>query len=451
MYLHGSLPMLYLKTATPIILIMMVNGLFALVDAWFLGEFVSAEALTAVTMMFSPYMVLVAFSTLVSNGFSSVVARKLGAREFGQAQNAFMGAQMLALIMCLVLIGLFLLFHEAMIGKLTNYSAPLSADGYTYISLLIFGSPMMFLISINVDGLRAEGRLPFMTLVTVTSALLNIPFNYLLIVEMDMGVAGSAYGTLLSMVFTLGLVVTYRLRGKAVIPFGISGHGRIWRHWGEMLALGLPFSLTYIGVSLIAFSVLHNIAVWAEPNMYDATAGAYGIATRLMTFMYLPLLGLSFAFQSILGNNYGAQLYQRSSQSFRMAIFIALVYCVIMQALFQLAPGWLGGIFVDDQAIIDEIARTLPIMSILMVLFGPQLMATTYFQAVGDAPRALILSVTRTYLLALPLIFGMPYLMGEPGIWYANPVTEALMALLTLLVFWKYRRKRDDIILQAAD
>ena len=68
-YLTGSLPVLFIKTAAPIIIVMGVNGLFTLVDAYFLGEFVGADALTAVTLMFPLYMLLVALSTLVSSGF----------------------------------------------------------------------------------------------------------------------------------------------------------------------------------------------------------------------------------------------------------------------------------------------------------------------------------------------------------------------------------------------
>jgi len=79
MFLSGSLPILFIKTAAPIILIMMVNGIHTLIDAYFLGEYVGADALTAVTLMFPAFMLMVALSTLVSNGYSSVLARLLGA------------------------------------------------------------------------------------------------------------------------------------------------------------------------------------------------------------------------------------------------------------------------------------------------------------------------------------------------------------------------------------
>jgi Na+-driven multidrug efflux pump len=85
-YLEGPLPALFARTATPIIVVMGVNGLFTVVDAYFLGAYVGADALTAVTLMFPLYMLLVALSTLVSNGFASVFARL--DRQCGDRQMA---------------------------------------------------------------------------------------------------------------------------------------------------------------------------------------------------------------------------------------------------------------------------------------------------------------------------------------------------------------------------
>lgn len=95
-FLSGSLAKLFVKTATPIILIMAANGLFTLVDAYYLGEYVGADALTAVTLMFPVYMLLVAVSTLVSSGYSSVFARLLGAKSNDEAGHALSGALVLS-------------------------------------------------------------------------------------------------------------------------------------------------------------------------------------------------------------------------------------------------------------------------------------------------------------------------------------------------------------------
>lgn len=432
-YLSGSLPMLFAKTATPIITVMAVNGLFTLVDAYFLGAYVGSEALTAVTLMFPLYMLLVALSTLVSSGFSSVFARLLGANDGQEARMVFGQAIQLSLIVCSILMVLFWLGGETLALAIANGSESLAALGYTYISILIFCSPLVFILAINVDALRCEGLLSAMAAITLMSALLNIAFDYLFIVEFGWGVSGSAYGTVLAQVCSMLAIFIYRMKlsSQNYAPFSHAKLGR--SHWGELLALGAPSSLGYIGISLSAGLTLYCLQLWAEQT-YEATAGAFGILTRLMTFTFLPLLGLSMAFQTIVGNNYGAKNWLRSNGAVKLALVIAFVYCATIETLFILTRSKIGFVFVDDIAIASELSRIMPYAVLLMFVFGPLMMIGTYFQAIGDASRAAILGLSRTYLFALPLTFSMPFWFGELGIWYAGIVAELLVLSLTIMV-----------------
>lgn len=438
-YLEGPLPALFAKTAAPIIVVMGVNGLFTVVDAYFLGAYVGADALTAVTLMFPLYMLLVALSTLVSNGFASVFARLIGGGDRHMAGTVFAQAVQLALVVCAVLIALFLISGDALSLMAANGDTALAGMGYTYISILILCSPLVFMLSISIAALRSEGLLTAMAAITLMSALLNIAFDYLLIVEFGAGVSGSAWGTVLAQACAMSAVLVHRSRsGRDSGPrHGLLGAG--WNHWGELLALGAPSSLGYIGLSLSAGLTLYCLQLWAGET-YAATAGAFGIITRLITFSFLPLLGLSMAFQTIAGNNYGAKLAARSDSSIVLAMVLAVVYCGSVELTFLITRADIGFIFVDDNVIAGEIARILPYTVITMIVFGPMMMIGSYFQAIGDAPRAALLGLSRTYLFALPLTFLLPFRFGEPGIWYAGVVAE-LLVLATTVVVLAHRRK----------
>ncbi len=441
-YLSGSLPALFAKTATPIIVVMGVNGLFTLVDAYFLGAYVGADALTAVTLMFPLYMMLVALSTLVSSGFSSVFARLLGAGNMDHAERVFGQAIQLSLVACATLISLFSIGGEKLTLAAANQSPILANMGYTYISILIFCSPLVFILAINIDALRCRGMLPAMAAITMMSALLNIVFDYLFIVEFDWGVAGSAYGTVLAQACSMFAIIAYRTRtGGALqrlrLSFGCN-------HWGELLALGAPSSLGYIGISLSAGLTLFCLQMWAGGN-YEAIAGAFGIITRLLTFSFLPLLGLSMAFQTIVGNNYGARKLVRSNSTLKLAIAMALIYCTIVEISFIVTRTEIAFVFVNDAAIARELGRIMPFAVLLMFVFGPLMMIGTYFQAIGDAGRAALLGLARTYLFALPLTFLMPFWFGEPGIWYAGVVAEMLVLGLTIVVLRRRRHSEGKV------
>ncbi|MFA0811836.1 MATE family efflux transporter [Microbulbifer epialgicus] len=440
-FVSGALLPVFFKTAAPIILIMLVNGSFTLLDAYFLGEYVGAEALAAVTLTFPMFMLLIALSSLISSGYSSVQARLLGAGEKDKARQAFSQAVTLALAVCAVLMLLFVAGGKPLTLLVANGSEDLAEMGYTYLSILIFLSPIQFIGSVNSDTLRCEGQLSLMAMVSLSSVMLNIVFNYIFIAHLEMGVAGSAYGTALAQAIALMIVAGYRYYGRStVIDTQIIRLSHKRDFWPEYLSLGLPSSLSYIGISLTSIAVIFSIQTWGGDN-YDATVGAYGITTRIMTFIFLPLLGLSQAFQTLIGNNVGAKSWSRADSSINIALTIAFAYCLALQLGVLILKGSLGALFVNDQQIIEEVARILPMMTLVYFLAGPLMMISTFFQAIGDAKRAAILGLTKTYIFVLPLILVLPLIFGEVGIWYAGPVAEVMLLTLTVIIL--YQRGRN--------
>ncbi|WP_169543768.1 MATE family efflux transporter [Sneathiella aquimaris] len=436
MYLSTPLAKLFVKTALPIILIMFTNGLYTVVDGWFVGRFVGAEALSAVTMVFPLYMIVIALGTLVSSGFSSVLARMLGAGEYDRGAHAMSSALILSTFVCAFLMVLYELFGSDLIVAIANGSPSLAGMGDLYISLTIFLSPVFFLIAMLSDSFRCQGKLGLMTLITVLSVLFNMFFNYLLIVEFNMGVAGSAYGTALAQTAASVIALGYMYSNEGVLRFKLSRFTDLFRHWFDYIALGAPTSLSYIGVSAMSASIIYQIQIW-NADTYETTVAAYGIVTRLLTFGYMPLLGLTLAQQAIIGNNFGARNWDRVVNSLKITIVTSLLYCAALQVIFITLAGPISSIFVDDPRVIAETARILPPQILLYLLFGPLLMLPSFFQSIGDAKRAGILGLTKIYVFGIPFILFLPTLIGEMGIWYAGVVTEVAAFSLSALVLWQ--------------
>lgn len=107
MFLQGSLSSLFLRTAAPIVLIMTINGLYVIADAYFLGLYAGSEALSAVTLIFPGMMMLYAMQTLVSNGMASILARELGGGRRAEATKTFSGAHVLATIVVAVMMAFY--------------------------------------------------------------------------------------------------------------------------------------------------------------------------------------------------------------------------------------------------------------------------------------------------------------------------------------------------------
>lgn len=438
-FTDGPLGTIYLKTALPIIFVMGMNGLLSVADALFLGIYVGPDALAAVTLIFPIYMLIVALSTLVANGMSSLLARSLGAGDIHGARATFAGAHGLAIGLGAILIGLFVLWGEPAALLAAGGSETLAQLGLVYLRITIFFSPLLFVLSVNSDALRNEGRVGFMAAMSLLVSIANIGFNYVLIAVLELGVAGSAYGTAAAQALAFAIILVFRMFGETSLrPATLLSHS-LRGKWGRILALGAPQSLNFLGLALGSAAIITALQWVGRPGFAD-TITAYGIITRVITFAFLPLLGLSFAMQTITGNNYGAELWQRSDASLRMALWVACVYCVMVQIIVMILPQKIAAAFVDDAAVIAEVARILPVMTCVFFLLGPLMMVATYFQAIGSAGKAALLGLTKPYAFAIPLTFLLPVWFGEIGIWFAGPLAEVMMLGLTVLVLWRAAR-----------
>lgn len=430
MFLHGSLSRLFARTAAPIILIMTINGLYVVADAYFLGIYAGADALSAVTLIFPMMMMLYAMQTLVSNGMASILARELGAGRRAEAGHTFTDAHVLAVGVVAVLYALYWSFGRMLIDLGASGAPAVAANAELFMTVTISFAPIAFFLSLNIDALRCEGRLGFMTLVTISATLLNIVFNWLFMGVFHWGVTGSAFGSVLAQATCLAATLTFRWRNAGALKLGRPGPVKEWR---QMLALGAPTSLGLLGISLNSAAVIANIRLW-QPEHYVATIAAYGIVTRVLTFAYLPLMGVNIAFQTICGNNYGAGLMSRTNGSLKLALSVSFLYCGLVQIICVFFSAHFGAGFADDPMIISETARILPWTTVVYAVCGLPVVLSGYFQSIGDAPKAGIFGLSRTYLFSIPLVFILPHIFGEQGIWMGAPMADISMVGLIAIV-----------------
>ncbi|MCJ8051756.1 MATE family efflux transporter [Shinella curvata] len=434
-FLTAPLGALFAKTASPVVFVMSMNGLLTVVDAVMLGLYAGPEAVAAVTAVFPVFMLLVALATLVGSGMASLLARWLGAADLPAAREIFRAAHYMALGIGAAFILAFLVCGSALVGAIANGSQSLETLAYSYISIVVFFSPIQLLLAVNVDALRCEGRVGLMALASVVISLANLVFNYVLIVHFDMGVAGSALGTVLAQMLALGFLFVFRTMGRTNLRLAdiVSPPTRLSGAMREILALGAPQSLGFIGLALVSATVIAALQASAG-SAYEPLVTAYGIVTRILTFTYLPLLGMSQAVQAILGQNRGAGLTRRADATLRLGLSVVFVYCLAIQASLIAFPDAIGAMFVDDRVVIDAIARIMPVMTALYVVSGPLMVIAGYFQAIGDAKRAAVLSLAKPYLFTMPLVLVLTMAFGERGLWFAMPTADALLLVLTAIV-----------------
>lgn len=439
-FLEKPLVALYLRTALPIIMLLAVQGSIAVADAWFLGRFVGAEALAAVTLIFPFYMAVVGLSSLVSAGASSLMARHLGAGRWDRAREVFVGAHGLSLALCLGLLVLFSLFGNAAVRLAAERDVSLAELAMPYLQITVLSAPLTFLLALNSRALQNQGRIRFMTGMSLLVSAANIGFNHAFIVGMELGVAGSALGTAAAQAAGLGIIYARGFyRGRTLSPSDVFT-GRPFAAWRSILALGASHGLGLLSVSVASFSII-KVLQGLTVDAFADTVSAYGIVTRVQTFAFLPLMGLRQAMQSITGNNHGAALAPRVNASLRIAFIAALAYGAAIQLGLLLFAKRLGFLFIADPSVVAALTGILPLVFLTFVLSGPLMIVSAHFQAIGKARMSILLGLSKPYLFVIPMIYLLPSALGEMGLWLAWAVGDALLLVLTGIVLLRHARE----------
>lgn len=441
-FLAAPVGRLVLANALPMMLVMMMGALLNVIDAVFLGHFVGPVALAAVTIVFPAVMVLTALAALVGGGMASLFARSLGAGDREQAGAIFSSAHGLCLALGAVTLATVFGADRLLDGQShrLDEAAGLARD---YLLILVLGAPVQFLVALHADAARSEGRAGAMALLSVCVTVANMALNYLLIVMLGLGVAGSAWGTVSAQLVGLLILLALRRRDGGMLPLHTLAMHRWTGRWREILALGLPLSLSFFGMALVAGLVVAAIG-WEHAPRESQTIAAYGIVTRILGFAFMPQMALALATQVVVATNAGAGLRARVRAALSTALLLALGYCGLLETLLITWSGTLGFAFVDDVSLVVRVGTIIRPMIALYVLSGPVLSLAMYFQALGSPGKSAALMLLKPYVLMPVLIMGLASLSSEDAMWLAFPFADAVVASLSaglLLREWNSPRE----------
>ncbi|MFD2654226.1 MATE family efflux transporter [Brucella rhizosphaerae] len=440
-FLYDSPGRVFIANVLPMLLIMIMNGLLSIVDAIFLGHFIGASAMAAVSLVFPAVMLTIAMSTLVSGGMSSQLARHLGGGRIVEAEATFARAHGLAIIIALILMAIFFLVGRTLINDMADGDTRLSEMAYLFLLITILALPVQFILGLHADAWRNEGRASLIAFMSVGVTLANIALNYILIAQFELGIAGSALGTAVAQALGLAMLLGFRQFGRGAISLDALRRNSWMGGWGRIAALGAPLSLSFIGIALSAAFVISALR-FSEGADYGVHVAAYGIVMRIFGFTFLPLMAVALAMQSIVGNNVGAGFYKRSDTVLCIALITVFIYCLIIEILILSVGNFIGSVFVDDPVVIHAVDQIIQPMSYVYLFTGPVLVFALYFQAIGRPVRAALLTLTKPFLLIPAFVTTLTMFWSEKAIWLAFPLADSVIALIAIMVLIMVSKKR---------
>ena len=438
----ASIRSLLFKYAMPGIIAMTAMSLYNMVDSIFIGHGVGALALSGLTVA-KPFMdICAAFGTLVGVGASSLVAIKLGEKDYRSANDILANVIILNVILGAIIMVVGLFWLDPILYAFGASEATI-VYAREYMEIILLGNILTHIYYGLNSMLRSVGHPRISMYATILAVSLNVILDPIFIFVLDMGVRGAALATILSQLVSVIVELIIFLNPKEVIHF----HRGIWRLRRDitMRALGIgtaPF-LMHMAACFVVI-VLNNQLLRYGGDMEIAT---FGITNRFIFFFVMIVMGIQQGMQPIVGYNYGAQLYQRMLRAFKLAVYCAT--CV-MSFLFLFGEIWPEGfirLFTHDEVLIAQSITPARIMLAVMFAIGFPMITGNFYTSIGMAPKAIFLSLTRQVLFLIPLIIGLPLLFESLGIapiwgvWWSWPISDSLSVIIAMIVFNRDMRK----------
>ncbi len=432
--LNAPLVRLFPKLALPIALGLLVHGLYSFVDAIFVARFIGTVEFGGVSAAFPVYMLLIALNSAIGSGMASLVARQLGANDRAGAHQTFNTTLLFAAVFGAAL-GALLWFGQSQLFEWMALPEALRTSAREYLTPITAVAAISFVSGVLSDGLRAMGEMPRVMRLMLFSALLNIALDALFIVVFGWGVPGVAWATVVTIVVTL-LYATF-LFHRRTYPAQPDRTAMRW-HWPtvrQVVVLGAPVVLSHTGYA-VGIAAINIATTHAAPAAdADLWISANGVIQRVFMLLFLPVMGMMIALQTLAGYNYGAGQHQRVRQALTVALGYSALYTVPIALVMVISPHTVFAIFGDDAALMQTSEIIARVVYLSFPLIGVILMVPALMQATGHALVAVALYATHTWLIMLPVLTTFTLSYQLPGVRWALPVTDTLSVLVMVLTY----------------
>jgi putative MATE family efflux protein len=396
------------------------------VDTIFVGNWIGSIAIAAINVVLPVSFFIAALGMAIGIGGSSIISRALGANNKERALKTFGNQITITLLLTTAMVVFGLVFINEIIPAFGG-KGDIFEPAKIYYRIVLYGVPLLALCMMGNNVIRAEGKPKFAMIAMIIPSVGNLLLDYILINLLDMGMAGAAWATTISYGLCFLYVLWFFLSDKSELKISLPHFGLDLPILKEMSALGFV-TLARQAVVSVTYLLMNNILFNIGG---EASVAAYGIIGRMLMFALFPVLGVTQGFLPIAGFNYGAHKFPRVRESINKAILYAGGLGLFIFALIMIFPEEIVSVFTKDADILSETPHYMRWVFAATPIIAIQLIGSAYFQAIGKAVPALLLTLTRQGFFFIPLIFILPHYFGELGVWISFPAADVLSTIVT--------------------
>ncbi len=427
---------LMLKFFIPAFIGVFVNALYNIVDRIFIGQGVGSMALSGISVIFPVMLIVMGFGMLIGIGAGVLVSINMGKRDMDKAEKV-LGSSFL--LMLLVSVVITIIGFSVKGPMLRSFGATAETIQYAndYLDIILAGVVFQVVgFSLN-NIIRAEGNARIAMYSMLISAGTNLILDPIFIFGFGMGVKGAAYATVISMMVLTVWVLIHFLSSKSVIKLKTENIRFDSKILFEITAIGMAPFFMQIANSFVQGLLNTKLISFGG----DLAVGAMGIVNSVATMIVMAIVAINMATQPIISFNYGAKSFSRVKETLRIAMISATVISILAFIMVEAIPDTIVKLFNStDPGLLGFGRDGLRLGMLALPFVGFQVVAGNFFQSMGNAKIAVLLTLLRQVIILIPLLFILPNHFGLNGIWISMPISDfcsAIIVVFFLVNQWK--------------
>lgn len=423
---------LLMSMALPMVISMLVNSLYNIVDSYFVSQ-ISDAAFTALSLVYPVQNFVNAVGIGFGVGINAVIALHLGAQEQEKADSAASQGMFLAGIQGLVLSVVCILIMPGFLGLYTT-DEQIVELGVRY-STVVFGFGVMVSLGVGFEKVfQAVGLMKVSMISLMAGCIANIILDPIMIFGWGpipaMGIEGAALATGIGQTLSfLIYVAAYFMK-----PIGVRVTPRLFRPRAQMAArlysVGIPAVLNLALPSLLISALNGILSSFSE--LYVQVLGAY---YKLQTFLYLTVNGVVQGMRPLVGYNFGAKEYGRVNKLYKLVLILSAAFMALGTVIFLAIPGQLASLFAENEETIRASEAALRIISAGFIVSAVSVTSSGALEGLGKGAASLLISLCRYVVVIIPVAYLLSRLIGPTGVWHAFWITEFISAAVAYIVY----------------
>ena len=430
-FTNGKISTVLLKFAIPAIISLLVAELYNMVDTVFVGRYIGANAIGALTIAFPIQRLLISIGMLIAVGTSTFVARSLGEKNSEALKQTIVNA-LFTTGLSLILLSLVIFLFKTRIIYFLGASSTTYPYANEYISIILLGGIFQCLTAVSCYVMTALGNTKITLYANSLGAVMNVIVNCILVAGLGFGVKGAAIATVFSQVIAFTYTCYKFKEVKRFFKFSLSLK-QLKISFNKSIIFGIfavGFSTFIIEISDAVVAVILNNMLFSKGG--DAAIIMVGVITRVSMFMFITIIGISSSMQPIVAYNYGAGNTKKMKEALKISIITVTIASFVFWFILMVFANPIIGYFLKEKDILNETVRAFRICISILPSVGLYYIGIYYYQAIGGAKTSFLLSIYRQIVVFIPITLILIDNFALMGAWISYPISDLISSLTSL-------------------